>query len=497
MAQEVCSDQGWELVDLEPDQAISAYKGLNRIKGSLGAFLKRVKAGEISKGSVLIIEKMDRFSRSEVDLVLPDFLGLLQAGIEIYSCVDRTHYTLAAIRKNPMTLNYAVMAMAMASDYSKSLGDRVTRSVNIRLNFAKHGTKVDFGPWNPAWIDFVEETKGTGRFEFNASAETVKRICREYSSGSSMYAITKGLIADKVATLRGGKWCQQTISNILSNPALLGNVTIKDTELKGYYPALLTQAEYDKLQAKLGENKSRKGGSEPSDYIANLWRNRCKCAHCGETISTKKKNTRHLFTCKGKKTGTCESAYAVNANDIELDFFIHFLKESPGDLLRKQTPETNEKIASVQADISRYDKEIKDTTALIGVVPVEELRTKLIETENKRQAAKAELDRLNASMLSSQSAPKALASVKGILGELSTDETGHVDRTSPAYAGLVRRVTSHLKANETRKVLLGLLPSLVKNLVVDTTNKRYAVINHSNQQSAWRTLRPFNVEDAL
>ncbi len=95
MAQAVCSDKGWTLIDLPPDEGISGYKGINRIKGTLGTFLRKVKAGQVQRGSVIIIEKMDRFSRNEIDLVIPDFLSLLQSGIEIYSCADRTHYTLA------------------------------------------------------------------------------------------------------------------------------------------------------------------------------------------------------------------------------------------------------------------------------------------------------------------------------------------------------------------------------------------------------------------
>ena len=75
MAVDVCSSMGWELVDLPPDAGLSAFKGLNKIKGALGTFLRKVKAGEIPKGSVLIIENMDRFSRNEVDLVIPDFLS--------------------------------------------------------------------------------------------------------------------------------------------------------------------------------------------------------------------------------------------------------------------------------------------------------------------------------------------------------------------------------------------------------------------------------------
>ena len=149
---------GWTLVDLPPDEGLSAFKGVNRIKGALGSFLKRVKAGEIPEGSVLIFQKQDRFGRTEVDLVLTDFLSLLQSGIELFSCIDRNHYTLADIRRNPMLLNYAVMAMAMANDYSKSLGGRVIKSVDIKLEKAKQGQKLSLGSWTRRWIGFDKQS---------------------------------------------------------------------------------------------------------------------------------------------------------------------------------------------------------------------------------------------------------------------------------------------------------------------------------------------------
>lgn len=52
-AQAVCNDKGWTLVDLPPDEGIPGYKGINKIKGTLGQFINKVKAGNIPKGSVL------------------------------------------------------------------------------------------------------------------------------------------------------------------------------------------------------------------------------------------------------------------------------------------------------------------------------------------------------------------------------------------------------------------------------------------------------------
>ena len=72
MAQDVCQEKGWKLIDLPPDEGVSAYKvtdddgemAANFHKGNLGIFLGKVRRKEISVGSVLILERLDRFSRN-------------------------------------------------------------------------------------------------------------------------------------------------------------------------------------------------------------------------------------------------------------------------------------------------------------------------------------------------------------------------------------------------------------------------------------------------
>ncbi len=500
MAVAVCSEKSWTLIDLPPDEGMSGYKGINKIKGALGAFLNKVKAGQIPKGSVIIFEKMDRFSRQDIDLVIPDFLSLLQNGVEIYSCVDRTHYTLADIRRNPMMLNYAVMGMAMANDYSKSLGDRITRSVDIRLAKCSQGLKMDLGPWNPRWVDFSGEHKQPGSFALNKHAATIQRMVREYLAGQSMYSIAKGLIRDDVPTLAGGKWAQGTVGHLLGNATLIGDVKIKGTVLKGYYPPVITTAEYTRLQAKLNENKARRGGSAHSDYVANLFRNRCKCFHCGGTITTIKVSgcNHHLYTCKTKRLGKCKSDWSIRVSDIERDFFLHYLQQAPSELLTKNTAEHSDKVAAVQSEIAEYDAEVAKITELTATLPIAELKTKLTVLENKRQLKKAELDQLNTSMISSQRAPKALLDIKGLIHAIDEalvkrirDKIERFERENPGCMDEYyeqSKIGESLKDNETRKRLLGLLPSIVKGLVIDTTKKQYAVVSHNGTQSEWRTV---------
>jgi hypothetical protein len=484
MAQAVCSEKGWTLVDLPPDQGISGFKGLNKIKGALGTFLKRVKQGEITKGSVLIIEKLDRFSRDEVDIVAQDFLSLLQAGIEIYSCVDNTHYTLADIRKNAMLLTHAVMGIFYSNDYSKSMGGRISKSFSIRLANCAKGEKYNLGGWVPKWFDFIGEEKKPGKYEPNSHFPIVQKICQDYIDGNSMYKIARGLIKDNTPTLMGGKWAQGTIANLLRHSTLQGTLNLKGLTIPNFYPPVLNKAQWDKLQAKLNENRNRKGGDGASDYIANLFRNRCKCAHCGETITTAKSSSQRLYVCKGKRLGKCASKYSVKVSEVELDFFLLYLQKHPDELLSTNSDKQTAIVNKMLADIAQYDKAIKDATELIGVLPIEELKTKITDLENKRQTAKGIVDRINTNRLSSQTAPKVLGEVKEIVSRLLKGK--ETPKSNQDFIRLANDFQKRLSDNETRKRLLNLLPTLVKTIIVDTTKGAYAVVNHSGKQSEWR-----------
>ena len=194
-------------------------------------------AGDIAQGSVLIVERLDRFSRNYVDLVLNAFLDLMHAGIELYSCVDQTHYTLADIRKDKYLLHRLLDHIAFANEYSTSMSDKISKAFKIRRADAASGKKINLGSWQPRWIDFHGSKGQEGTFTFNKYAETVKRIVLDYISGKSMNKIANALIAENVATAQGGKWGSGTIENILHNQALTGTITIKKVKLENYYPA--------------------------------------------------------------------------------------------------------------------------------------------------------------------------------------------------------------------------------------------------------------------
>ena len=498
MAQEVCAAQGWQLVDLPPDAGVSAYKvkagdGLfaaNMHKGNLGNFLERAERGEIKRGSILIIEKLDRFSRNYYDLVFPVWLNLLQSGIEIYSCVSRTHYTLETIRRNPMMAGMALIEMANANEYSSGMASRVSKAFAIRIAEASKGKKMCLGSWTPRWIDFTGSKKGEeGKFSLNAKAETVRRVVNEYIGGMSMSLIARGLARDNVPNLKHGKWSQGTVHQILQSECIVGHATVKGVRLERYYPPAITDEVYQQLRAKLADNVNRKGGNPKSDKILSLFRNRVKCAKCGGNVTSAGNQLYGYYHCRRAMMDDCGVHGCVGIRSLERDFFLLFLQEHPEALLGRQTLKSNGVAASLKARQRVLDVQIGEATNLLGKLPIAQLEAKLTALVKARDGVGRELEAANLKMMTTATVPLAFESIRKALAgfvKLGTDYAGSKAETRMVKA--ITQLDQQLDDNEKRKTLLALLPRLVSHLVLDVEAKRYRVANHAGELSDWRQL---------
>ena len=470
LATEICQSKGWQLIDLPPDRGLSGFTGANRVKGALGKFIQRVESGDVPVGSVCIIEKLDRFSRNEVDLVLPDFLKLLQAGVSIYSCVDSTHYTLADIRKSPMLINYAVMAMAMANDFSKTLSGRIKNTWNVKMAKATNGERVNFGGWRPRWLN-ADNT-------FNKHIITIKRIVSMYLTGESMLAIAKALNADKVECLRRGtRWSQSQISMLLKSPYLIGNAEIKGVKYPNYYKAAITDTERQQIDVKLSQNKDRKGRT--GKRVTNIFKHRCFCAKCGGriTVKTNSRKPDYYLKCLNHNFGKCSCKHTIPVSRLEFDFFSTILQTDPRALLEKKT---DDKTTPLLAKLATIDRQIEDTTKLIGSVGVEILSKKLNEFKAERVRVEESLAELNRHETTMKDMPKAIDDIRALM--IEDDKLG-INFVSTAYDEALKRLEVNLANDDNRKAILNVIGNIVERIVIDTDEPAYKVYFTNGSQS--------------
>lgn len=453
LATDVCQERGWTLVDLPPDKGISAYKGANLHIGALGKFIEKVKKGQIEVGSILIVEKMDRFSRDYVDLVLPKFLELLQSGVAFYSCFEEELYTLEDIRNRPSTLQNALSAMASANNYSRTLSKRISKAIDLKLQKAKAGKKVNITGMIPRWVKFVGDKGEEGKFIETKHAETVRRIVKDYLQGHSMLAISRRLIADNIPMPDSGKkWRQGSIHAILKSPCLSGNVKLKDVELKDYIPAMITEDEFNRLQAKLFQSKERRGGTLRGDKILNVFRGIIFCKHCGGHINIalspgKKVDGKRIKTtylkCQNARYGKCDCMDMMRYDEFEQQFFgWHFGVLS--DIIGKEEQGKQEEIDKLNGQKVQIEKRIQ---SILGLVDLG-----LPQVREELQGCKVQLESIDKQI--------KLISIKETARKTVIDIS-------------TKKLVEDLTNQDNRRQLLNVLPNIVDRIDVDLKTKQY------------------------
>ena len=80
----VCKREGWQIDRgfILEDRGKSAFHG-DHLKANLGRFLEAVNGGRIPRGSVLLVEELDRLDRRSRKTAMPFIMGILCAGISI------------------------------------------------------------------------------------------------------------------------------------------------------------------------------------------------------------------------------------------------------------------------------------------------------------------------------------------------------------------------------------------------------------------------------
>jgi DNA invertase Pin-like site-specific DNA recombinase len=98
-AVEVCRENGWVLDETLTlnDLGMSAFRGANAKVGALAEFLEAIRIGRVLRGSVLIIESIDRLSRNKVGEALQLFISILNSGVSIVTREPRRTYSQDSI----------------------------------------------------------------------------------------------------------------------------------------------------------------------------------------------------------------------------------------------------------------------------------------------------------------------------------------------------------------------------------------------------------------
>ncbi|MFZ0254082.1 MAG: recombinase family protein, partial [Gammaproteobacteria bacterium] len=244
------------------DIGVSAFKGDNIASGRLGAFLKAIDSGKVQRGSLLLIESLDRLTRDQMSKALSVFIEILNSGVSIVSLADGREYTTDSIN-DIGNLIFSIIELSRAHHESLMKSKRVAAAWENKRQRATAGHILTRRA--PAWL-----REENGRFvaipERAAIIRTIFQLCIE---GYGTTAIIKRFNEQRInawngtieqSTKRTG-WYGSYIQKILTNRAVMGELQphmlvngkrVPDGEsLRGYFPTIIDEQTFYRAQGAL------------------------------------------------------------------------------------------------------------------------------------------------------------------------------------------------------------------------------------------------------
>ena len=403
-AEEWAKAHGLILDDRLRDEGLSAFKGLHKIKGALGRFLNLVEAGKVPKGSVLIVEAMDRLSREQVTDALTQFMGIIKAGVQVVTLMDGKSFTEQSINANPFDLMYSIMNMTLANQESEKKAKRLKETWDNKRNGING--RVLTGKC-PAWLKRSDDWKSFQRIPDRC--KVIGDIFKWKAKGLSPYAIEKRLNEtsgiwkpEGGGRQKGNKtgWRKSYIQKILRSSAVIGEYQphrlvegkrqpVGDP-IPNYFPIVVKPDVFYQVQEKIKSNRETfKGGR--TGKVSNLFSYLTKCGYCGGQMTYISKGkaprgTSWLVCDKARRHNGCKSApWRYDKFEEELLRFLSY-KINVMNLLpdRDQTEQEVDSLRtereSIRGQLSRAEREIENLTASIATTPDRRVRGVL---ENK------------------------------------------------------------------------------------------------------------------
>jgi DNA invertase Pin-like site-specific DNA recombinase len=351
------------------ERGTSRYTGDHREEGHpLHDFMKRIEAGHVPRGDYFLVESLDRLTRENPWESIPLLCQIVNAGVTVVSLSPTEMEYKRGKDLAPLLL--AVVDLNRSHTESAMKAERLAAVWAQKKKGARENGKP-IGKKHPAWIELVD-----GKYRLKAdAAKAVRLIFRWSAEGDGTLAIKQRLDAEGVEPISyGGEWSRGYIGLILNNRSVLGEYQPMDRRkregqrkgkrmpdgdpIPGYYPAVITEAEWYAAHAAMESRKGRSGrrGEKPFVFSGLL---RCALDDC----------TMHIVVKKGVR-------YIVSRYAAEHRPGAHF-RSFPADVF---TEEIRRELRELEASDIFTDP---------GSSKVAELKGQLMEAERHLTAADA------------------------------------------------------------------------------------------------------------
>lgn len=460
-AETAAERKGWLLdttLDLF-DRGVSAFRGKNSLTGKLSKFLGYVKEGTVRPGSILMVEALDRLSRSQLDDAMTLTRDLLRSGVKLYDIQDDCLYTAADLN-SPMKLMLLIVKYSEAHQGSARKSGFATRQWNkAREQLGERKLSV----CRPNWLDGLSKDKKS----FLVNEDKKKIVQRMFSlciSGMGCVTIAQTLNAEGLR-LTSRVLSTTAVHNILTSRAVLGEYQPHKKEVvdvdgeqvykrlpigdpvPDYYPRIIDDHVFSDAQASLAKRSFAKGRSTARTWylFARMMFN-AKDGGLLVFMSAKKqektKCVRSQLSVSGKPGADCRR---YNYTAIEAAVLQHMSELDVASVFPDVAGAQQARLSALRTRLDGLKAGIANTQALIVTDPLEPayLAT-LRQLVGERNKVSAEYDALNAATISPDA--DQLRSVQELLREAPGGFNPTDEATRQRLRGAIQRIVTEIWA---------------------------------------------------
>lgn len=372
---------GIEIVGTYIDRALSA-KTDNRPE-----FQQMIKDSAKKKFDVIIIWKLDRFSRNRYDSARYKSI-LKKNGVRVISATEN-------FSDNPEGILLESMLEGYAEYYSAELAVKVTRGmVENALKAKYNGGTVPLGYVIDKNQDFQIDP---------VTAPAVLEMFQMYAAGATMQEIVDNMNALGIRSGRGNLMTINSVTRMLHNRKYIGECKFKDVVQPNAIPAIVDQKLFDRVQARMATNQKAPAKHKAEEEY--LLTTKLFCGHCqrmmvGESGTSRTGQTHRYYKCIGvKKHMGCDKK-SVKKEWIE-DLVLTYIRkiildedlmEKLADRIMEELGRENTRLPLLRKHLAEVEKGIENMLNAIQLgILTASTKERLEELERRRKELSLEI----------------------------------------------------------------------------------------------------------
>lgn len=280
-----CDRNNLQVTEVINDQGISGFTGDNFDKGQLGNFIEKVTRNEYPVGHTLVLEHLDRFSRTDIDVAINKLTSITIKGVDI--AITGLGNQERVLKKGMQLTDMLVVLLefAQANDESAKKSERLLSVWKTKKQQAQDGIPIT--KRHPHWVE-IKDNKFVLK-PLNVSL--IQDIFKMYINGESFMSIAsilteKDTTGDLIKCYPRSKSFKSTcIGGILKNHGVYGRLDKMDID--NYYPAIVSKEDFDLVQTiryKKTNNQTTNvvmKSATKKNVIKHLFSGLYKCHTCG------------------------------------------------------------------------------------------------------------------------------------------------------------------------------------------------------------------------